>query len=252
MNTSSQSARAAIVLAAGKGTRMKSERAKVLHEIAGKPIIDHVVSALQAAGAGRIVIVIGHQGDDVRDHLQETFTDLKLEFCWQREQKGTGHAVMMTKDALADFSGTVVVTAGDVPFISENTLNALFAQHESVKASATCLSAVFADASGYGRTVRDGDSSRLLEIVEHKDASEEILKINEINSGIFTFDSRELFSALDSVTTENSQGEYYLTDVIAILNQAGKNCSICVAENPDEVRGINSIEQLKELESLFS
>ncbi len=246
------SERAAIVLAAGKGTRMRSERAKVLHEIAGKPIIEHVISTLNAIGAKRIVVVIGHQGEDVREYLQSAFPDTQLEFCWQKEQKGTGHAVMMAKESLADFSGTVVVTAGDVPFISAKTLNALFAQHETTSADATCLSAVFSDATGYGRIVRDGESSCLLEIVEHKDASEAVLQLNEINSGIFTFSSVELFSALDSVTTDNSQGEYYLTDVIAILNKAGKSCSISVAENPDEVRGINSIEQLKELERLFS
>ncbi len=244
--------RAAIVLAAGKGTRMRSERAKVLHEIAGKPIIDHVIRALKGAGINRIVVVIGHQGEEVEKHLRATFPEHSIEFCWQREQKGTGHAVMMTKDTLAGFDGAVVVTAGDVPFISEKTLSSLFADHEANSACATCLSAVFEDATGYGRAVRDGDSDRLLEIVEHKDASAEILQINEINSGIFAFSALELFSALDAVTTDNSQGEYYLTDVISILNKQGKPCFVSQAGNPDEVRGINSVEQLKELEQLFS
>jgi UDP-N-acetylglucosamine diphosphorylase/glucosamine-1-phosphate N-acetyltransferase len=243
--------RAAIVLAAGKGTRMRSDRAKVLHEIAGKPIIDHVITTLLDTGIKRIVVVIGHQGDDVREYLRGAFPEVSIEFCWQRQQKGTGHAVMVAKDALAGFDGAVVVTAGDVPFISEKTLNSLFADHESNSASATCLSAVFSDATGYGRAVRDGDSDRLLKIVEHKDASAEILRINEINSGIFAFSSRELFSALDAVTTDNSQGEYYLTDVISILNQQGKPCFVSRAENPDEVRGINSVEQLQELERMF-
>ena len=244
--------RAAIVLAAGKGVRMRSERAKVLHEIAGKPIIDHVIATLHGAGIGRIVVVIGHQGEEVQEHLQGSFPELKLEFCWQREQKGTGHAVMMAKEQMSDFDGTILVTAGDVPFISQQTLSALFAQHESCEASATCLSAVLADATGYGRIVRDGDSDRLLEIVEHKDASDKILAMNEINSGIFTFSASELFAALSAVNTDNSQGEYYLTDVIAILNKDGRICSICRAGNPDEVRGVNSLEQLKELERLFS
>jgi len=184
--------------------------------------------------------------------LQGAFPELNLEFCWQKKQRGTGHAVLMAKKQMAGFGGTVLVIAGDVPFISSQTLSALFAHHESSAAPATCLSAVFADATGYGRTVRDGDSERLLEVIEHKDASQEILAIHEINSGIFTFSTPELFVALDALNPDNSQGEYYLTDVIAILNKHGRTCSIYRAGNPDEVRGINSLEQLRELEKLFS
>lgn len=246
--------RAAVVLAAGKGKRMKSDLPKVLHAIAGKPIIEHVISTLLAMNLSKIVVIIGHGGDEVKAHLIERFPEAPLDFRWQREQLGTGHAVMMAEPALGDFVGSVVALAGDVPFISEKSLNALYAKHSKELGGAVCLSAIFEDATGYGRIVRGSgaESERLLKIVEHKDADEATLAINEINSGIFVFDGQGLFAALKKVGSENSQGEYYLTDVIEIMEANRQRCFVSVADNPHEVRGINSSEQLQELEALFA
>jgi len=243
--------RATIILAAGKGKRMNSDLAKVLHPIAGRPLIDHVCSALRGLGLQRTIVVIGQQGEAVESYLSGKFPELNLSFVWQKEQLGTGHAVMQAEDAMRGFNGTVVVTAGDVPLVTNSTLRALFERHERSSASVTCLSAEFPDPTGYGRILREGKSDKLGRIVEHKDAPEEIRAIREINSGIFAFDSTELFSALSEIGCDNTQGEYYLTDVVEVLNRRGRPCRVLRAENSDEVRGVNSIEQLKELEALF-
>jgi UDP-N-acetylglucosamine diphosphorylase/glucosamine-1-phosphate N-acetyltransferase len=231
---------------------MNSDLPKVLHPISGKPIIDHVISTLLSMNLEKIVVIIGHGGSEVQKHLEEAFPGAPLDFRWQHEQLGTGHAVMMAEPALRGFSGSVLALAGDVPFISEKSLNALFNKHNTEGGGAVCLSAIFDDAAGYGRVVRESGSDRLLKIVEHKDADPETLAINEINSGIFVFDGPGLFEALKRVGSDNSQGEYYLTDVIEIMEAAGKLCFVSVADNPHEVSGINSSEQLKALEARFS
>lgn len=244
--------RAAVVLAAGKGKRMNSDLPKVLHPIAGKPIIEHVISTLLSMKLEKIVVIIGHGGEQVQEHLERVFPGAPLDFRWQHEQLGTGHAVMMAQPALKDFTGSVLALAGDVPFISQKSLNALYEKHDTEGGGAVCLSAIFADPAGYGRVVREENSDRLLKIVEHKDADPETLAISEINSGIFVFDGPGLFDALQRVGSDNAQGEYYLTDVIEIMEAAGRPCFVAVAENPNEVCGINSIDQLKELEALFA
>ncbi len=243
--------RAAIILAAGKGKRMNSDLAKVLHHVSGKSLIDNALSALIGLCVSKTVVVIGHQGEAVERSLAGKFGDLNIQFCWQRDQRGTGHAVQQTAAIFSDFSGSILVTAGDVPSISNKTLRTLFELHESKNASATCLSAEFADPTGYGRIVRKPGTDQLLQIIEHRDASPEVLKIQEINSGIFCFSAPDLFSALEEVRDDNSQGELYLTDVIAILNRRGKLCLVSLAEDPNEVRGVNSLEQLQELEELM-
>lgn len=244
--------RAAIVLAAGKGKRMKSDIAKVLHPIAGKPIIEHVIATLGRVNLDRLVVVIGHQGESVREFLEKKFPDRGIEYCWQREQLGTGHAVQMARVELDDFKGATLVTPGDVPFMSSETLENLFIGHEKSGASATCLSATFPDPYGYGRIVRANNDGMLDSIVEEKDATDEVRRIHEINSGIFVFDNQAMFRALDRVTDNNAQGEYYLTDVIKILGSDGKPCFVVEAENPDSVRGINSADQLLQLERMFA
>ncbi len=239
--------RAAIVLAAGKGKRMKSDLPKVLHEINGRPMIRMVLDTLRDLRFERIVVVIGHKGELV----QEALRDYDVKFAWQREQLGTGHAVLMTSDLMADFDGTTLVAAGDVPFLSAGSIRNLFETHQSMGASATCLSALFADPTGYGRIVREDDSDILKEIVEHKDASEQIRAINEINSGTFCFDNQALFQALKQVGKDNAQGEYYLTDTIKIMHDNGLTVAVRTAENPDEVLGVNSVEQLEEVAGKF-
>ena len=239
--------RAAIILAAGKGKRMKSDLAKVLHPINGRPMIRVLLDELSKLKFEKTVLVIGHQGEEIQKEL----TDSGVVFVWQREQLGTGHAVQMTAEMLSDFDGTTLVALGDVPFLSAATLENLFEIHQKSKSAATCLSADFKDPAGYGRIVRIKDTDQLEAIVEHKEASPEILEIKEINSGTFCFDNRELFRWLKEVKSDNAQGEYYLTDVIKLMNDNGLKVSVVKAENRDEVRGINSIEQLEELEKKF-
>lgn len=240
---------AAVILAAGKGKRMKSSLPKVLHKIGGRPIIKILLDRLIPLGFERIIVVIGHEGEQVQ---KELLAYDQVTFAWQREQLGTGHAVKMAKPNLEDFRGVTLVTAGDVPFLSINSIHELFATHREQKASATCLTAVFDDPKGYGRIVRDGSGQFLERIVEDRDADANIRKIKEINSGTFCFDNEALFSALEQVTPTNAQGEYYLTDVVKIMHNNGLRVSLVEAENPDEVLGVNSVEQLEVLAEKFA
>ncbi|UCE23727.1 MAG: NTP transferase domain-containing protein [Candidatus Zixiibacteriota bacterium] len=239
--------RAAIVLAAGKGKRMKSEIPKVLHRIHGRSMISMVIDTLGALKFDKIVVVVGFKGEMVEQELK----DYPVTIVWQRKQLGTGHAVMMARDALGDFDGTTLVALGDVPFLSSQTIEQLFVTHDRTEAKATCLSVVLDDPTGYGRIVRECNSDILQEIVEHRDASEEILEINEINTGTFCFDNRLLFDTLTQIDNDNSQGEYYLTDCVKILYSSGFRVSVTTAANPDEGMGVNSAEQLAELARKF-
>lgn len=240
--------RAAVILAAGKGKRMLSDLPKVLHEIHGRPMVRILLDTLMPMKFDKIVAVIGHKGELV----QTALADYPVEFAWQREQLGTGHAVKMAREALSDFDGTVLIAAGDVPFLSGASINRLFAIHENAGAAATCLSAIFPDPTGYGRIIREPGTDRLKAIVEHKDASDDIRQIREVNSGTFCFDARHLFSALENISQDNAQGEYYLTDAVKILYDNGLPVLVAVAENPDEVRGVNSVDQLDELAQKFA
>ena len=205
--------KAAVILAAGKGKRMKSDLPKVLHTVGDKPIISILLDTLKPLEFERTVVVIGYRGELVEKEL----AGRNISFAWQREQNGTGHAVMMAREALADFEGTTLVALGDVPFLSRASIDQLFEQHRSAQAAATCLSAILDNPTGYGRIVREKDSSILKDIVEDRDASPEVREICEINTGTFCFDNRLLFEALDEIDDDNAQGEYYLTDTINVL-----------------------------------
>jgi len=196
----------------------------------------------------RIVAVIGHKGEMV----QSALADYPVTFVWQHDQLGTGHAVKMARDAMADFDGTVLVAAGDVPFLSGGSIDRLFEIHESAGAVATCLSAIFPDPTGYGRIIREPGTDHLKAIVEHKDASDEVRQIQEVNSGTFCFDAHRLFTALEKISRDNAQGEYYLTDAVKILYDKGLPVLVAIADNPDEVRGVNSVDQLDELAQKFA
>jgi UDP-N-acetylglucosamine diphosphorylase/glucosamine-1-phosphate N-acetyltransferase len=238
--------RAAIILAAGKGKRMKSDLPKVLHRINGKPLITYLMDTILQLEFDRIAVVIGHKGQLVIDALNNR----KLEFIWQHEQRGTGHAVMMTESRFGDFRGAILVAAGDVPFLSVRTIRALFDVYKNKKASAVCLTADFDDPTGYGRIIRQAtDSDMLADIIEDKDADSETKKITEINTGTFCFDSGDLFAALHRLDDNNAQREYYLTDTIKILRRQKKLCAVWKAPDPLEVKGVNSMEQLKSLEN---
>ncbi|UCG61713.1 MAG: NTP transferase domain-containing protein [Candidatus Zixiibacteriota bacterium] len=239
--------KAAIVLAAGKGKRMKSDIPKVLHRIHGRSMIRMVVDTLTTLRFNKIVVVVGFKGEMVEEELQGCPVDI----VWQREQLGTGHAVMMARGTLADFDGVTLVALGDVPFLSAVTIESLIDTHNRTGAKATCLSVVLDNPAGYGRIMRDGDSNVLKAIVEHRDASEETLRIKEINTGTFCFDNRLLFETLTQIDNDNLQGEYYLTDCVKVLYNKGFRVSVVKAANADEGLGVNSAEQLEELARKF-
>ncbi len=236
--------RAAIILAAGKGKRMKSDLPKVLHRINDKPIICYLLEMMAKLYLERIVVVVGYKGEMVIDLIK----DFKTEIVWQKEQLGTGHAVSKAEENFRDVDGTLLVAAGDVPFLSKETIEKLFEIHEQNNVAATCLSAKFENPAGYGRIIRGRKASSLLEIIEDKEADPDTKKIKEINSGTFCFDSHELFKMLHRVDDKNAQREYYLTDSIELLIADGKECAVWKVPDPFEVLGINSAEQLKQIE----
>jgi len=234
----------AIVLAAGEGTRMKSSRAKVLHEIAGRSLLGHVLHALSPLQANEVRVVVGVAKDEVTNHLAQISPNAKTVF--QEVRGGTGHA---TKLALEGFSvsssrnGAVLVCAGDTPLLTGQTLLDLLAAHQSSGASATVLTAEMLDPSGYGRIIRDA-SNNLAQIVEEKDASQQQKQTLEINSGVYVFSAPDLIAALGKLTAHNAQKEEYLTDVIAILKSEGKLVSAFMTADYTEVFGVNDREQL--------
>jgi len=241
---------AVIILAAGKGKRMKSDLAKVLHRVLGRPMIEHLLNTLVTLNVKKIVIVVGYQADRVKDALSK-FNN-KADFVLQERQLGTGHAVLTAEDKIKDFSGDILVLAGDVPFLSGETIQKLVEVHRREKAAATVLSSIPPDASGYGRIVRIPGTDVVDKIVEHKDATEDEKKIGEINTGTFCFDSKYLFEALREVKADNIQKEYYLTDVMEVLRNKGHKAAVYLTDNADEVLGVNSFEQLADLETQFA
>ncbi|WP_018131777.1 bifunctional UDP-N-acetylglucosamine diphosphorylase/glucosamine-1-phosphate N-acetyltransferase GlmU [Effusibacillus pohliae] len=235
----------AIVLAAGLGTRMKSQMHKVLHPICGKPMIRHLLDAQQAAGISRRIVVIGSFGDQLQAALQG-----EVEFVWQAEQLGTGHAVMQAVPLLEGEDGITLVCNGDTPLITAGSLTQLIALHRDQQAAATVLTGVVDNPFGYGRIIRGEDGS-VLRIVEEKDASPNEKAVREINSGTFCFDTRSLVEALKSLTNENAQGEYYLTDCLDILRRQGKRVAACCVEDADEILNVNDRAQLAMVENIL-
>jgi bifunctional UDP-N-acetylglucosamine pyrophosphorylase/glucosamine-1-phosphate N-acetyltransferase len=237
---------AVVILAAGEGTRMKSDMAKVLHKICGKSMIRHILSTVARISPSRTIVVVGHQAEAVMAELDGE----NVEFVKQEKRLGTGHAAMQTEPLLARFEGTVMVLNGDTPLLGYGTLVALLAFHGWENASATVMSAVLDDPAGYGRIVRDY-SSGLIGIVEDGDATDEQRAIKEINSGIFCFEREDLFDSLQRVGRRNVQGEYYLTDVMGIMKEEGKKTAVFTCENSKEVIGINDRAQLEEAERIM-
>ena len=234
---------ATVILAAGKGTRMKSDLPKVLHKVLGETMVARVVARAKEAGSSRIVVVIGHK----KELVEKELTGKNVDFAVQAQQLGTGHAVMITEPELKDFSGDILILAGDVPLLTSETLIKLIRTHHEEEADATVLSAIFDDPHGYGRIIRtpDGDYSHS---VEEKDANDEIRKIKEINSGIYLFKSELLFHYLRFIGTDNIQGEYYLTDVLPLMRKDNKKIALQIADDPDEIQGVNTVDQLGEAE----
>ena len=242
----------AIVLAAGKGTRMKSELPKVLSELNGKPLILHVLERAERAGINQLVVVVGYKREMVEARVKEWAMSrpyLKIQFAIQEEQHGTGHAVMMADGLVPQDDSMVTILLGDVPFVEPSTLQKAMVDLEQGQAVATVISMKLDDPTGYGRIVRDTEEN-ILEIREEKDANEEIRKIDEVNSGIFIFKSRNLWQALSKIDNKNAQGEYYITDTIHVLREDGKSVKAYLSANADQFRGINSKEQLEQMGNL--
>lgn len=234
-----------VILAAGKGTRMKSKLPKVLHKAGGKAMVQHVLDAAIAAGAKRNIIITGFGGDMVRAAVGD-----KAEYAEQREQLGTGHAVMQAENLLADENGTVMVLCGDTPLLTGDLLKKLYDEHKKAQAKATVLTAIMPDATGYGRIIRKS-SGEVLKIVEHKDATAEERQVKEVNSGIYCFETKALFSSLKKVTNDNAQGEYYLPDVLEILQKQGEKIWAVAADDYESTLGINSRLQLAGAEKIL-
>ncbi|CAN5464781.1 bifunctional UDP-N-acetylglucosamine diphosphorylase/glucosamine-1-phosphate N-acetyltransferase GlmU [soil metagenome] len=242
-----------LVLAAGLGTRMRSKLAKVLHQLDGRPLINHVCRTALALAPRKVYVVIGHHGEEVKRMVLEELDAEHAEFVWQKEQLGTGDAVNSAREFLETEDSTLLVLSGDVPMIRAETLAALVQQHRSHRgkgAACTILTVKLDDPTGYGRIVRD-DAGLFNKIVEQKDANDEERKIKEINSGIYCFDTKKLFTALSSVQNNNSQGEYYLTDVPALLRNVGEDVSLYHHTDAREVSGINNRAELADLERIL-
>lgn len=233
-----------VVLAAGKGTRMKSRLPKVLHRISGAALIDRVLRTAAALSPASVTLVLGHGADEVRASLSAP----GLNFVLQEKQLGTGHALLQARPALEGKSGLVVLLSGDVPLLTAGTLQSLIATHEESQAAATVVTAVMARPFGYGRVVRT--NGLIARIVEERDASPAQRKIAEINSGIYAFDLPPLFAALDAIGTANKQGEYYLPDLVAIYRKQKRTVATWTVERAEEIRGINSRTELAEVSAM--
>jgi bifunctional UDP-N-acetylglucosamine pyrophosphorylase/glucosamine-1-phosphate N-acetyltransferase len=239
---------AALVLAAGMGKRMHSDLAKVLHPMAGRPLLAHVLDTLDALGVGRQVVVIGYQ----RERVLAAFADRPgVEWAVQAEQRGTGHACMMAEPALGEFGGALLVVCGDTPLLTAPTLHALLEAHAASGAAVTVLSMRLVDPGGYGRIVRTPDGAGIERIVEEKDATPVERAIDEVNSGIYAFSYPALGGVLAGLTANNSQGEYYLTDTVALLRDRGERAAVVCAADAGELLGINTVDQLAEAEAIW-
>ncbi|KEI00720.1 bifunctional UDP-N-acetylglucosamine diphosphorylase/glucosamine-1-phosphate N-acetyltransferase GlmU [Clostridium botulinum] len=235
----------AVVLAAGKGKRMKSTLPKVLHKVCGKEMVNQVIDTLRKSDIQDIDLVIGNGAEEVKKATE----DRKVMYSIQSEQLGTGHALMCAKDFLEGKDGVVAVFTGDAPLITSKTVKDLIEFHNKGEFKATILTALVDNPFGYGRIIRD-NSGEVRKIVEHKDCTSDELKVNEINSGMYCFDIKELLNNLDKLQNNNSQGEYYLTDIIELLKEKGYKVG-AISVDLDEIRGVNSRVQLAEAEEIL-
>ncbi len=242
-----------LVLAAGLGTRMRSQKAKVLHQLGGRPLIAHVCRTATALDPRRIHVVVGHQAEAVAKAVRQELGEDGATFIEQTEQRGTGDAVMAAREMLGEANSTLLILSGDVPLVRAETLAALVHQHRTHRgrgAACTMLSVRLEDPTGYGRIIRDAEG-RFEKIVEQRDATPEEKLVNEINAGIYCFDTRQLFPALARVQPSNAQGEYYLTDVPGLLRTDGADVAVYLHTDAREVSGINTRVELAEFERLL-
>ncbi len=224
---------------------MKSELPKVLHTLCGKPLIEYVVDSLKTAGISKIVVVVGYRGNEVISTLGN-----RVDYAWQYEQLGTGHAVMQAEDAYKDFNGSIIVACGDVPLIKPETFQALIRESAKVGTGAVVLTMIQENPAGYGRILKENGS--FLRIVEEKDATDEQKKITEVNSGTYIFRGDLLFEGLKRITTNNAQNEYYLPDALDYIISSGLKVGTIPLDDPIEGKGINTREELESLEQYVS
>ena len=236
-----------VILAAGQGTRMRSERPKVLHELSGRPMLGFVLDQALALEPERVVIVVGHKGEDVRAWVEGAFPQAAIRFVTQTERLGTGHAVMQCQEELRDAPGPVVVLYGDMPLLRVESLRELCRTQQEV--GAAILTAEPSEPRGFGRILRDAEG-RFQAIVEEKDASDEQKAIREVNVGVYAFGAEGLLRSLPKLSNENAQGEYYLTDVLYLLLQEGTSVATVSLEDEREAIGINTLDHLAEAQSV--
>ena len=229
----------AVILAAGKGTRMKSDLPKVVHTIDGKCLVDYAIEAAKGAGADEVCLVVGYKSDVVKESIQNK----DVTFAMQDEQLGTGHAVKCAKDFMGE-DGQTMILFGDTPLITAKTLKNLADYHKEKGNTVTVLSAMMEDPTGYGRIIRD-EKGNFVKSVEHKDANEKECASHEVNSGMYIFDTKELKEALEKITPNNAQGEYYLPDTLTIIKEKGLRVDAYALDNPEDITGVNDQEQLK-------
>ena len=233
---------AIIIMAAGKGTRMNTKLPKVLHTLNQQSMIEHVINKTIQMKPDKIVVVVGYKSELVKKHL----INYNVEYAIQHKQLGTGHAIMQCENILNDFEGNTLILSGDVPLITKETLSDLYQIHIKNNSSATVLSAIINNPSGYGRIVRN--KNNFISIVEEKDANEKQKKINEINTGIYIYNNKILFKHIKKINNNNNQSEYYLPDVLPIILKNKYKIIVHSTSNEMEIKGINTIEQLNELE----
>jgi bifunctional UDP-N-acetylglucosamine pyrophosphorylase/glucosamine-1-phosphate N-acetyltransferase len=236
---------ACVILAAGEGTRMKSTRAKVTHELAGKPLILYALEAAKSIDPEEVIVIVGHDSERVKNTVGEG-----VRFVEQTPQRGTGHAVLQIKSMLSKYEGTILILSGDVPLVKPETLRKLVRAHMNTGAACTILTAVLKDPTGYGRIIRRG-SGKIYKIVEEGDASLFERVVEEINSGIYCFSSRHLSSSIERLSPQNRQEEFYLTDVVGMLAEAGMNVESVQVDEPTEILGINSRLELAQAEAVM-
>ena len=233
-------------MAAGKGTRMKSSIPKVLHKLSGDTLLNHVIKTASKLSPDNIVVIIGYKLELVKESVSSN----EILYSIQKNQYGTGHAVMQAKNHLKEFKGNTLVLSGDVPLIKASTLSSLINKHESGGFDASMLTADMEKPDGYGRVVRDLGGN-LKRVQEHKDCNTEELEINEINSGIYIFNNQKLFELLPKLDNNNQQAEYYLPDVLSMMVTGGDKIGLEKIANNDEIQGVNTLEQLSYLENIY-
>ena len=229
-------------MAAGKGTRMNTELPKVLHTLNNKTMIEHVVDTTLKINPEKLIVVVGYKNELVKKQLN----NYDIKYVEQLKQLGTGHAIMQCQNALNNFDGDTLILSGDVPLITKKTLSDLYKKHIACKSKGTVLSATISNPTGYGRILRNGDS--FVSIVEEKDANKKQKEINEINAGIYIFNNQILFSNINQIKNQNNQSEYYLPDVLPIMLKNKHQITVYKTSNELEIKGINTIQQLYDLE----